>query len=149
MISNGVIVLCSPGCSDCSTGTCSSCVSSWVFDSSSYSCFRCGQNCATCSSQNPQLCYTCLTGSYLSSNSTCLSCDRSCTSCNQTATNCLSCSPSRIFINGSCTSCPRNCISCSNSNTCLTCAKGFVVVGNGTCRGCALSCSNCSSTNIT
>lgn len=148
MISDGVIKLCAPGCSDCSTGTCSGCTSAWVFDSTSYACYKCGVNCASCSSANTQLCYTCIPGSFLAANSSCLRCN-GCLTCSGSAINCTSCPPAQVFLNGTCNNtCTRNCISCTTSTDCLACAKGFVLA-NGTCRGCARSCSNCSATNIT
>jgi hypothetical protein len=145
---DGEIKLCPIGCSDCSSGTCTGCLNSFVFDSSTSKCYRCGQNCLSCSDTNYTLCSSCIVGSFLSNSSACLACDRSCATCVGTPVNCTSCLPGKTFINGSCSSCPRKCISCTNNTFCDTCNRGFVAV-NGSCRGCGSSCSNCSATNIT
>jgi hypothetical protein len=52
VISNGKVRLCGTGCSDCSTGSCSGCFSGFAYDSTSYTCFKCGTNCASCSGSN-------------------------------------------------------------------------------------------------
>jgi hypothetical protein len=145
---DGVIKLCTPGCSDCSSGICTGCLNTFVFDSSASKCNRCGQNCRSCSNTNFTLCTSCIVGSFLSSTSACLPCDRSCATCTGTPVNCASCLPGRTFVNGTCSGCPRNCISCANTTFCNICTRGFVAV-NGGCRGCGSSCSNCSVTNIT
>lgn len=145
---DGKIKLCSPGCSDCSSGSCAGCQDGYAYDSTATSCVKCGQNCRACSSSNSAVCSSCIVGSYLSNSSTCLPCDRRCITCEMSATNCTGCPPGQSSINGVCGGCQPNCISCTNSTVCTACNRGFVVV-NGSCRGCASSCSNCSATNIT
>lgn len=145
---DGKIKLCSPGCSDCSSGTCVGCLKGYAFDSTSSLCTKCGQNCVSCTSSNNLVCSSCIVGSYLSNSSTCLPCDKNCITCAGTPTNCTTCPPGQNNNGGICGGCPRNCISCANSTSCLTCNRGFVAV-NGVCRGCSSSCSNCSATNIT
>jgi len=148
-VSDGQVKLCSPGCRDCSSGTCSSCMNGYAFDSTASLCIKCGLNCISCSTTSNNICTGCIAGSFLSNSSTCIACERSCVTCVGTPTTCTACPPGKTLTGSSCTgSCPLNCITCTNSSMCTVCNRGFVVA-NGTCRGCTSTCSNCSATNIT
>jgi len=148
MIVNGLIQLCSPGCSSCATGTCTSCFSGYIFNSNSATCLRCGPNCLTCSSSNANQCLTCINGSYLSGTN-CQPCSPTCITCSGTASSCQTCLPGQYYSGSSCAPCSLNCFNCSSFSQCITCNNGFVLAKNGKCRGCSMSCSSCSSTNIT
>lgn len=149
-VSGGVLNLCSPGCSECSTKICTKCVSAFVLDSNSALCKPCGPGCTVCDANNPLICSECYAGMYLSSTS-CLPCSVTCAKCSGSADSCSSCLPGQYFnINNQvCRSCSRNCLTCSSESTCTLCRKGFVVTSAGGCRGCSLSCSSCSASDIT
>jgi hypothetical protein len=53
---NGQVKLCSPGCSSCTAGACTSCLAGYTFDSNSSSCFMCAAGCSKCNSSNPTNC---------------------------------------------------------------------------------------------
>lgn len=143
---DGEIKLCTPGCSDCSSGSCTTCMTGFVLDSSTSTCFICGPNCLTCSSTNPLSCTTCVSGAFLKS-ATCQPCDVTCLTCTGSATSCQDCLPGQYFDGAKCASCARNCLACSSNTTCTLCKKGFAV-SLGKCRGCSMSCSDCSPTDI-
>lgn len=147
VVIGGQIKLCSPGCSDCSTGTCTSCINGYVFDSDSKLCYLCPPGCSACDPANPSSCSKCLDGSFLSGTE-CLVCDPICTTCTGSATSCKSCLPGQYFDNSTgCTSCSRNCLNCTSASTCDACQKGFVP-NAGVCRKCAQQCSSCAPSNI-
>jgi len=148
VIVNGVINLCSPGCSDCSSGTCSSCFDGNVMDSTSFVCLRCDTNCKSCYSLNTTNCSSCFPRSYLSGTS-CLPCDPSCFTCAGNSTNCTTCPPGQFMSGGQIAPCMPFCFNCSSTTTCVTCMRGFVVTSNNTCRQCVISCSSCNASNIT
>ena len=147
---NGSIVLCIPGCSDCSTQVCTGCKTGWTFRASSALCIPCPPGCLACSASDPSNCSSCLNGTFLSGSS-CLPCSNSCITCSGSATSCLTCSPGQFYSSGAgqCMLCPRNCMTCSSAANCALCNKGFVVTPAGTCRGCAISCSDCLASDIT
>jgi hypothetical protein len=66
VVSNGVMKLCTAGCSDCPKGECSACYSGYMLDPNTITCLICGTNCLTCDVTNTKLCYTCAIGSFLS-----------------------------------------------------------------------------------
>ena len=150
IIVDGKVKLCSVGCSECASGTCSACLDGYSYDSDTAICFVCPAGCYECDPANPNSCSSCLDGSYLDGTS-CLTCDDACTTCSGTATSCQSC-PNTQYFNSStniCDNCTNNCITCSNDTSCEVCRKGFVVNPRGKCRGCSRSCSDCLATNIT
>lgn len=147
VVIEGMIKLCAPGCSDCSTGVCAACNDGYVFDSDSAVCYLCPPGCSACSVSNPNACSACLSGSFLSGTS-CLLCDATCTSCSGSATSCQSCLPGEYYNGTSCASCPRNCLNCTSAVSCSACQQGFVV-SSGTCRKCSQQCSSCEADNIT
>lgn len=148
VVSNGVMKLCTAGCSDCSNGYCSACYSGYMLDPNTNTCLICGENCLTCDVTNTKLCFTCAVGSFLSGTS-CLPCDTMCVSCSGTAKSCQSCPPSEFFdiTTSQCSSCPRNCATCSDGSTCTLCRNGFALSGT-TCRSCVISCSTCDPSDI-
>lgn len=89
---DGQVKLCPPGCSDCSTGVCTSCTEGYVHDPNSFSCFMCPAGCTKCLASNPNSCSACLDGSYISGTE-CLPCDPACITCVGTASSCMSCLP--------------------------------------------------------
>jgi hypothetical protein len=145
---NGTIVLCSPGCNDCSTKVCTGCKTGFAFSSSSAICLPCSPGCITCDASDPTKCSSCLNSTYLSGNK-CLPCNDTCITCSGSANSCLTCTSGQYFDGSQCQPCPRNCLTCSDAATCTLCNKGFVVTPANTCRGCAITCSDCSSSDIT
>jgi len=145
---NGQIKLCPPGCSDCSSGTCTSCMTGFAFDSSASICYTCGLNCINCVPSNPNNCSSCMAGAYLSSN-TCLPCSTTCITCSGSANSCSQCPPGQYFQSNQCALCPNNCNTCSSQNICNQCNNGFALTSNGVCRSCIATCSSCSPSNIT
>jgi hypothetical protein len=87
---NGAIVLCTPGCSDCSTQICTGCKTGFAFNANSALCTPCAPGCYSCDSTNPLSCSSCLNGTYLSGTS-CLQCNSTCITCSGSANSCLSC----------------------------------------------------------
>jgi hypothetical protein len=151
---NGAIKLCSPGCNDCSSGECTSCLTGYTFDSTTATCFTCALNCIACSASNPNSCTACITGSYLSGTS-CLPCNRTCIACSGTANSCTTCPPGQFFDSGQgqCTFCQKNCQTCTSDTVCTLCNRGFALAtatnSSIICRGCSLKCSSCNAANIT
>ncbi len=146
--STGQLKACPPGCSDCSTGYCTSCVGGFSYDTTTYICNPCGPNCLTCNSPDYLSCLTCAPGTFLSASKTCDPCDSTCVTCSNSATSCSICPPGKGYYDGGCNDCSRNCLTCTANNTCTACRNGFAVA-NGRCRGCAASCSSCNPANIT
>lgn len=149
IIINGQVKLCTPGCSTCSTGTCTACMAGFTFDSNSATCFVCAPGCSKCDPLKPTNCSACIDGTFFSSSSwSCLLCDPVCITCQGSAKSCQSCKPGQFYNTTQCVDCPRNCLNCTSSSSCTLCRNGFVV-NNGVCRGCSQSCSNCLANNIT
>lgn len=92
VVVDGEVKLCALGCSDCSTGACSSCLDGYVFDETTTICYQCPAGCSACNADNPNSCSACLDGSFLSGTE-CLLCDSSCTTCKDFATSCQTCLP--------------------------------------------------------
>ena len=149
VVSNGIMKLCTTGCSDCLKGECSACYVGYMLDSNTNTCLICGTNCLTCDVTNTKLCFTCAVGSFLSGTE-CLPCDSMCVSCQGTAKSCQSCPPGEFFNPSSakCSSCPRNCATCTDESTCTLCRNGFALSGTS-CRSCVISCSTCDPNDIT
>lgn len=150
--SSGQFQACPPGCADCSTGPCASCVGGYVLDTS-YICNPCGPNCLTCLSTDFLNCQTCAPGATLSATNTCNNCDSSCVTCSgSTSSDCTSCPiGSSIIGNGPtyCTPCPTYCATCSSPIVCLTCIPGFAIGSDNKCsRGCSAYCSSCDPNDI-
>ena len=119
----------------------------------------CTSPCASCANSIPTMCFTCISGYYLSTTipNTCVSfsCHSSCATCSDgTSTGCLSC-PSGFVLSGAAPSscvpvCHASCTTCSdNSSTgCLSCPSGYqlsVSPGPSSCvPTCDSSCATCS-----
>lgn len=118
------VILCSPGCGDCSNQTtCSRCNYGFVFKTSSGECLPCGPGCATCDPNDPLMCTGCLNGTVLVAKN-CIRCDSSCLTCMINPKFCISCKPGFGFYfdasgMSSCKVCPKNCNNCTSSSTCL------------------------------
>lgn len=150
-IVNGTIKLCSAGCSDCTSGDCTSCLSGFALDTSTANCIICALNCLSCSSSDPKNCSSCRSNSYLSGSS-CLPCNASCISCSGTADSCSTCPPGKFYNGTKCIPCGKNCQTCTNATVCTLCNRGFVpntVNSTTICRGCVAKCSSCNASNIT
>ena len=80
VVTNGVPLVCDPGCSNCIIGICKSCSEGYVYLQNIRSCFKCADNCASCDPNNHNKCDKCINGAYLADNS-CLPCDASCITC--------------------------------------------------------------------
>ena len=50
---DGEYVLCSVGCSECSNGACTECLTGYTFISANSRCIKCGPNCKNCTDSNP------------------------------------------------------------------------------------------------
>jgi hypothetical protein len=62
---NGVLRLCTSGCKDCSSGSCTSCLSGYTLAWTSSLCLTCPTNCLTCSSSITNICLSCAPTFYL------------------------------------------------------------------------------------
>ena len=144
---NGEYVLCSPGCSDCSTGICGGCLTGYALKSMDMSCVKCGPNCKTCTDTSPTLCSDCLFGAYLSG-TTCMPCASECVTCSGSSTSCTQCKGGFYWNGSSCHACARNCKTC-NAGGCTLCSQGFTINSGGRCIGCAPSCATCDASDIT
>jgi len=117
----------------------------------------CTSPCASCPNDSPTMCYTCVSGMFMSTlvPNTCANyqCDTSCTTCSGgTNTDCHSC-PSGYQLSGpapsSCTIiCHPSCSTCTTaaSTTCLTCPTNYRLAGpspNSCTLNCDSSCSTC------
>lgn len=71
---DGKIVLCSPGCNDCSTQVCTGCKTGFAFNVNSAICIPCAPGCITCDAKDPTKCFSCMNSTYLSGTK-CLSCN--------------------------------------------------------------------------
>lgn len=72
-VTNGQIVLCSPGCNDCSTQTCTGCKTGFAFNANSAICIPCAPGCLSCDANDPTKCSSCMNSTYLSGTQ-CLPC---------------------------------------------------------------------------
>ena len=144
---DGQVQICSPGCSDCTSGVCANCADGYVLDSDAQICYLCAENCQTCDVNNPDKCSACIPGSYLSGSS-CLPCDSQCTTCSGSATSCMDCRPKHYYNGSQCVSCARNCKTCSAAG-CTKCRRGFALKPDASgCRSCSIHCSDCDPRDI-
>lgn len=156
IVSNGIAVMCPPGCSYCGSSTsCLSCKTGYALMQANISapfiCEACGVRCTSCLASNFNNCTACYDGSFLSSN-TCSSCSNLCLRCSGNSTTCTLCPPNQ-FLNSSasCVNCSgQYCLACTAA-ACTQCQKGFVLTGvvGSPCRRCASACSNCNPLDIT
>jgi proprotein convertase subtilisin/kexin type 5 len=148
-IVDGKVKLCPRGCTNCE---CTSCISGFVYDSSSKSCFACAPGCIECDSTVLTKCTYCYPGYFKNSTNNCQPCQAPCLTCSVSATSCSKCPPGQYYSTGltQCDNCPRNCFNCTNGSACSTCQPGFVLnPNNNVCRKCSIKCSSCNPSDIT
>ncbi|KAL4489343.1 hypothetical protein ABPG72_018998 [Tetrahymena utriculariae] len=142
---------CQLPCKSCqnSSQTCSSCLSNYTFNQSTFDCSPvCDQSCYTCNQPlDSSSCLSCYNGFYLSNNQ-CLPCDSECSSCQMTANNCTKCSDNYIFdeVHEICVPiCAQACKTCIlplMSNQCTSCYDGYYL-NDFSCVSCQPPCQNC------
>ncbi|KAL4506331.1 hypothetical protein ABPG73_017065 [Tetrahymena malaccensis] len=154
-LNNNYCLPCQQPCQNCqqSPNNCLSCITNYVFNTSTYSCSPiCDVTCQTCSSPNNNLaCLSCFDGYFLSNNQ-CLPCDSSCAKCQITPTQCISCSKNYLADNQNkiclpiCDPLCKTCVKPLNKNSCLSCFDQYYLF-NDECLECSPPCLTCTNTN--
>ncbi|CAM6002590.1 unnamed protein product [Sphagnum balticum] len=151
VVINGQLQLCPPGCSDCSSGSCTACTTGFVYDTNSGTCFTCALTVWLVAIPIRITVAAASTG-LTSTETFAVPAVLPASSCNGGPNSCSTCPPGQYFDGSQCQFCSRNCLSCPN-NSCTACRPGFILanisgIGVG-CRGCIETCSSCSPSNIT
>jgi hypothetical protein len=87
-IQDGKVIICSPGCTDCTAGVCTECNTGFAFEHNAGICQSCALGCTECDPTDPKKCSDCYNGFFLDA-STCTRCDPKCISCEGTPSSCL------------------------------------------------------------
>ena len=87
-LQDGKVILCSPGCTDCTSGQCAECNTGFALESNAMVCQRCAPGCTACDPADPKKCTDCYNG-FVLLETTCARCDPKCISCATTTTSCL------------------------------------------------------------
>ena len=61
-IKDGKVILCSPGCTDCTSGACTECNTGFAFEPNAATCQPCANGCSICDPADPKKCTDCYNG---------------------------------------------------------------------------------------
>lgn len=136
---------CFDNCDECSSATkCTRCTTGYIASEDGSQCqIKCSDSCATCDSQNPDLCLTCYSGADLNTTTNKCITDLTC----NTNNSCSACSEGYAISSSHCYQCTYsadNCIACTfeSLNICARCPTGYYLK-NGTCNACTGNCVSC------
>lgn len=152
-MTNNVCTACESNCLTCTPIGCMACAPNYVLNQDFTCQMPCMIPCATCSTNNPLICFSCLQG-YMMQNGQCVAS----TSCNSNS-GCTVCPfGSSISMNNTNTKLSQTCVQCnaasncarcniSATSQCYSCLSGRYLNGT-TCSPCASGCSQCISLNL-